>query len=147
MVKSTHYPINSLPINPSTHHPISTLSHQHIIPSTHYPSTHHPISTLSHQHISTSSHHHIITLPHQHIILLLSEIYFNRNTSKTKLFPQLIFGKPFVTFFYVLRKIAEEYKLRTWRGKLYTVFNFHILSFDCRRRSVFKNRQHDFIEF
>ena len=79
--------------------------------------------------------------------LFLSEIYFYRYASEAKFFPELVFRKAFVRLFYVLRKVAEEYKLWRWRRQLHAILYLDVFPFDCRRWVVLNNRQHHLIEF
>ena len=78
--------------------------------------------------------------------LFFSHKYLNRNTGKFKILPDLILQISFIRFFHILRKITEKGKRRGMRRQLGNIFYFHIFSFYCRRRIIFNNFQHHFIQ-
>ena len=62
-------------------------------------------------------------------VLLLSEIYLNRNTTEVEMFSELVFQEPFIGLPDVLRQVTEEGK--HGRGPVYlgNVFDLHIFPF------------------
>ena len=58
----------------------------------------------------------------------------------------MVFYKPFIRFFHILRQVTEKRKLRRHRRQLCTIFYFNVFSFQSWRRCVFYDRKHDFIQ-
>ena len=79
-------------------------------------------------------------------LLFLPEKYLYRTSEEIEVRTQLVLKETSVRFTDILRKVAEERKLRRTSRHLSHILDLDILALPCRRRIILDLRKHHIIE-
>ena len=67
-------------------------------------------------------------MPLKTIFLLLAEVYLNWHSREIPMFAQVILQEATIVLADILRKVAEEYELRSWCRELHRILDADILT-------------------